>query len=167
MLLFVTLGIVYFAFMMFGALHDPGARRRLEARRAGTRPQVAEKKLVTTASVSAANAIRTPQFWLLWVVLFCNVTAGIGILEQAAPMIQDFFRDRTARRASARPPPAASSGCCRWPTWPAGSSGRATSDGIGRKPIYMVYLGVGMVALRAAGDGRARARWPCSCCSPR
>ena len=44
------------------------------------------------------NAIRTPQFWLLWVVLFCNVTAGIGILEQASPMIQDFFRDATAPR---------------------------------------------------------------------
>ncbi len=29
---------------------------------------------------------------LLWVILFCNVTAGIGILEQAAPMIQDFFK---------------------------------------------------------------------------
>ena len=41
--------------------------------------------------MTAARAIRTPQFWLLWVVLFCNVTAGIGILEQAAPMIQDHF----------------------------------------------------------------------------
>ena len=49
--------------------------------------------MVTTASVSANNAVRTPQFWLLWIVLFCNVTAGIGILEQAAPMIQDFFRE--------------------------------------------------------------------------
>ena len=45
------------------------------------------------AMVRAAEAIRTRQFWLLWVVLFCNVTAGIGILEQAAPMIQDFFRE--------------------------------------------------------------------------
>jgi hypothetical protein len=40
--------------------------------------------LRTTANVTAASAIRTPQFWLLWVVLFCNVTAGIGILEQAS-----------------------------------------------------------------------------------
>ena len=45
---------------------------------------VAAKPMVTTANVSAANAIKTPQFWLLWTVLFCNVTAGIGILEQAA-----------------------------------------------------------------------------------
>ena len=57
--------------------------------------------MVTTASVSAANAIRTPQFWLLWMVLFCNVTAGIGILEQAAPMIQDFFREGATSGVSA------------------------------------------------------------------
>jgi TctA family transporter len=49
----------------------------------------AQKKIITTANVSAANAVKTPQFWLLWVVLCFNVTAGIGILEKAAPMIID------------------------------------------------------------------------------
>ena len=43
--------------------------------------------------VSARNAVRTPQFWCLWIVLCMNVTAGIGILEKAAPMITDFFAD--------------------------------------------------------------------------
>ena len=100
--------------------------------------------LVTTESVSAANAIKTPQFWLLWVVLFCNVTAGIGILEQASPMIQDFFRDGGESSVAA----AAAAGfvgllsICNM-------AGRfvwsSTSDVIGRKPIYLVYLGVGMV----------------------
>jgi hypothetical protein len=33
-------------------------------------------------------------------VLFCNVTAGIGILEQASPMIQDFFPDIGAKEAA-------------------------------------------------------------------
>ena len=54
--------------------------------------KVKAAKLVTTDNVSAKNAVKTKQFWLVWIVLFCNVTAGIGILEQAAPMIQDFFR---------------------------------------------------------------------------
>ena len=75
MMLFVTLGIVYLCFMMFGAftVRVPADDWKPE----GWDPsQVQEKKLVTTASVSAANAIKTPQFWLLWVVLFCNVTAG-------------------------------------------------------------------------------------------
>ena len=75
----------------------PRARRRAGSPRASTPPQVKQKTLVTEHDVSAANAIRTPQFWLLWTVLFCNVTAGIGILEQASPMIQDFFRDGRRR----------------------------------------------------------------------
>ena len=89
--------------------------------------------------MSAASAIRTPQFWLLWVVLFCNVTAGIGILEQAAPMIQDFFSGVTAAEA------AGFVGVLSL----ANMSGRfiwsSTSDVIGRKPMYMTYLGVGAV----------------------
>jgi MFS family permease len=94
--------------------------------------------------VSAANAIRTPQFWLLWVVLFCNVTAGIGILEQAAPMIQDFFRHGDTSTVSA----AAAGGFVGLLSI-ANMGGRfawsTTSDYIGRKPIYMGYLGIGLV----------------------
>ena len=57
---------------------------------------------MTTAQVSARNAMRTPQFWCLWVVLCMNVTAGIGILEKAAPMIGGLLR------ATPAPPSAAS-----------------------------------------------------------
>jgi MFS family permease len=49
------------------------------------------KKLVTSAQVEADEALKTPQFYLLWGVLCCNVTAGIGILAQASPMSQDMF----------------------------------------------------------------------------
>src|SRR3712207_7818577 len=52
---------------------------------------VKQKSLVTTDNVSARNAIKTPQFWLLWTVLFCNVTAGIGLLQPGPPMIPGFF----------------------------------------------------------------------------
>ena len=143
MLLFVTLGIVYLCFMLFGAftVRVPAADWKPE----GWDPsQVRERKLVTTASVSAGNAIRTPQFWLLWVVLFCNVTAGIGILEQAAPMIQDFFREGDASTVSA----AAAGGFVGLLSI-ANMAGRfgwsSTSDLVGRKPIYMLYLGGGLV----------------------
>src|SRR3954449_9331368 len=90
-LLFLTLGLVYLVFMLFGAfiVRVPADDWKPEGFDPST---VKAKSLVTTESVSAANSIRTPQFWLLWIVLFCNVTAGIGILEQASPMIQDFFR---------------------------------------------------------------------------
>jgi MFS family permease len=142
-LLFLTLGLVYLVFMLFGAfiVRVPAD----DWTPAGFDPStVKQKSLVTTESVSAANAIKTPQFWLLWVVLFCNVTAGIGILEQAAPMIQDFFRTGTTSAVAAT---AAAGfvgllslfnmgGRFGWST---------TSDYIGRKPIYMVYLGGGIV----------------------
>ncbi|WP_309067794.1 OFA family MFS transporter [Microbacterium sp.] len=142
-LLFLTLGIVYFLVMMLGVFNvrTPAP----DWKPAGWDPgSVRAKPLVTTAHVSARNAIRTRQFWLLWIVLFCNVTAGIGILEQASPMIQDFFRTGESSLVTA--------------TTAAGfvallslfnMAGRfvwsSTSDYIGRKPIYMVYLGVGVV----------------------
>jgi MFS family permease len=142
-LLFLTLGCAYLVFMMLGAftVRVPADDWKPE----GWDPaSVREKKLVTTASVSASNAIRTPQFWLLWVVLFCNVTAGIGILEQAAPMIQDFFRENGDSSVSA----AAAGGFVGLLSL-ANMAGRfvwsSTSDVIGRKPMYMGYLGVGAV----------------------
>jgi MFS family permease len=142
-LLFLTLGLVYLVFMLFGAfiVRVPAD----DWRPVGFDPSKAKQKaLVTRDNVSAGNAIKTRQFWLLWIVLFCNVTAGIGILEQAAPMIQDFFRNGTTSAVAAT---AAAGfvgllslfnmgGRFVWST---------TSDYIGRKPIYMVYLGVGLV----------------------
>jgi MFS family permease len=142
-LLFVTLGIGYFIIMMFGVFNV-----RVPAdgwRPAGFDPStVAAKPLVTTADVAAANAIRTRSFWLLWLVLFCNVTAGIGILEQASPMIQDFFRDNGTSTVAV----AAASGFVGLLSL-FNMAGRfvwsSTSDLVGRKPIYMMYLGVGMI----------------------
>jgi MFS family permease len=140
-MLFATLGIVYFAMMMFGAtiVRVPAPGWRPEGFDPST---VKQKELVTTASVSANNAIRTPQFWLLWTVLFCNVTAGIGILEQAAPMIQDFFREGGTSAVAT----AVASGFVGLLSI-ANMAGRfiwsSTSDVIGRKPTYMMYLGVG------------------------
>jgi MFS family permease len=142
--LFLTLGIGYFLIMMFGVWN---IRVPAEGwRPAGWDPSmVAEKPLVTTASVSAASAIRTRSFWLLWIVLFCNVTAGIGILEQASPMIQDFFRDGGGVSSVSVTAAAGFVGVLSLFNM-AGRFGWSTiSDMIGRKPIYMMYLGVGMV----------------------
>jgi MFS family permease len=47
--------------------------------------------MIATSSVTRNEAIRTPQFFLLWGILCINVTAGIGILAQASPMMQDMF----------------------------------------------------------------------------
>jgi MFS family permease len=140
--LFVTLGLVYLVVMLFGAwlVRVPPEGWRPE----GYDPHEVEvKSLVTTGNVSAANAIKTPQFWLLWTVLFCNVTAGIGLLEQAAPMIQDFFREGDSTTVAA----AAAAGFVGVLSL-FNMAGRfvwsSTSDVVGRKNIYMLYLGAGM-----------------------
>ena len=80
-------GSSYAVFMTLGVLlvrvpraEKPGAERGPSA-------------LDRAAGLRAQRAVRTPQFWCLWVVLCMNVTAGIGILEKAAPMITDFFAD--------------------------------------------------------------------------
>jgi MFS family permease len=135
---FVTLGIVYTVFMLIGAALvrvPPGHGDDSTAEHsAGT----------NGALVRASQAIRTPQFWFLWVVLFCNVTAGIGILEQAAPMIQDFFRENGDSSVSA-----AAAGGFVGVLSLANMLGRfvwsSLSDRVGRKPTYVMYLGVGLV----------------------
>jgi MFS family permease len=142
-LLFLTLGIVYFIVMMFGVFNvrvpAPGWAP------AGFDPsKLKSKPLVTTSHVSAANAIRTPQFWLLWTVLFCNVTAGIGILEQASPMIQDFFREG-GTSAVATTAATAFVGLLSIFNMAGRFVWSSTSDFLGRKPTYVMYLGVGMV----------------------
>ena len=142
--LFLTLGIGYFVIMMFGVVN-------IRVPREGWRPEgwdpasVREKPLVTTAQISAANAIRTRAFWLLWIVLFCNVTAGIGILEQASPMIQDFFRGSDGKSTVAVAAAAGFVGLLSLFNMAGRFVWSSTSDIIGRKRIYMVYLGVGMV----------------------
>jgi MFS family permease len=136
---FLTLGAIYLVSMMIGAfvVRLPAEGWQPE----GWTPPAEEETsdLQTTADVSASSAIRTPQFWMLWTVLFCNVSAGIGVLEQASPMIQDYFSWIT---------PAAAAGFVGLLSL-ANMAGRigwsSTSDYIGRKPIYMVYLGVGLV----------------------
>ncbi|MFJ7084003.1 OFA family MFS transporter [Streptomyces griseus] len=135
-LAFLVHGLSYAVFMLLGVLLVRVPRPRAEQREAGG---------TTTASdgprVSARQALRTPQFWLLWVVLCMNVTAGIGILEKAAPMITDFFSD-TSTPVSA----AAAAGFVALLS-AANMAGRigwsSTSDLIGRKNIYRLYLGAG------------------------
>ena len=91
---FVTLAVVYFVFMMGGAL---GYRVPPENwKPAGwTLPVNAGKRaLITDHHVHVSVAWRTPQFWLLWGVLCLNVTAGIGILGMASPLLQEVFGGR-------------------------------------------------------------------------
>ena len=91
---FIAMGALYFAFMMFGvfSVRVPPEKWHPEAgREPRTNRRAAPGRDRFIGNVTAAEAIKTPQFWLLWVMLCVNVTAGIGVLGQASPMIQEMF----------------------------------------------------------------------------
>ena len=94
----MALGATYLVVMLIGArLLD--VRRRAGSPRAGP-PRPRPTAMITDRSVTRNQALQTPQFYLLWGILFINVTAGIGILAQASPMMQDMFQ-QTALQAAA------------------------------------------------------------------
>ncbi len=54
-------------------------------------PADSGKAMITRNHVHLDKAWKTPQFWLIWAVLCLNVTAGIGVISMASPMLQDVF----------------------------------------------------------------------------
>jgi MFS family permease len=135
---FVTMGVLYFIFMSIGALvvRVPAESWKPEGWVAPAQP----KKLVTTAQVEVNTAFGTPQFWLLWGVLCMNVTAGIGVLGQASPMIQEMFTGRVTAAGAAGFVGLLSlfnmAGRIFW---------ASTSDYIGRRNTYMVFFLLGIL----------------------
>jgi MFS family permease len=144
---FIVLGSIYFIFMLCGAflfrLPAPGWKPAgwVERAKPGT--------LITRNHVHVSRAVRTPQFALLWAVLFLNVTAGIGILEQASPMIQEIFKGVVTAAAAAGFVGLLSlfnmGGRFFW---------ASLSDRIGRKATYAIFFALGTllyVSLPTAG----------------
>lgn len=87
---FVALGVIYTIFMLCGAL---GYRVPAVGWKPAnwTPPPPKANTMISTRHVHLKNAHKTPQFWLLWIVLCMNVSAGIGIIGAAAPMLQETF----------------------------------------------------------------------------
>ncbi|HEY1628603.1 MAG TPA: OFA family MFS transporter, partial [Tepidisphaeraceae bacterium] len=135
---FIVLGILYFLFMMFGVftvrIPPPGYKP------AGYVPAEKSRGLITSRQIDVSTASKTPQFWLLWFVLCLNVTAGIGILEQASPMIQEMFKSKVT--------PAAAAGFVGLLSL-FNMLGRfiwsSCSDYIGRKPTYAIFFVLGAI----------------------
>jgi MFS family permease len=86
---FLTLGAIYFVFMLVGAFgyRLPPAGWRPDG---WTPPDVA-KAMITQNHVHLRDAHKTGQFWLIWGVLCLNVSAGIGVIGMASPMLQEIF----------------------------------------------------------------------------
>ncbi|MBV9633122.1 MAG: OFA family MFS transporter [Methylobacteriaceae bacterium] len=86
---FVAMAAIYFVFMMGGAfgyrLPQPGWRPQ------GWTPPDRNNVMIARGNVHLKDAHKTPQFWLIWIVLCLNVSAGIGIIGAASPMLQETF----------------------------------------------------------------------------
>ena len=87
---FIALAAIYAVFMTFGSL---GYRVPASGWKPAnwTPPQQAKNVMIAMHHVHLKNAHKTPQFWLLWLVLCMNVSACIGIIGAAAPMLQETF----------------------------------------------------------------------------
>jgi hypothetical protein len=86
---FVILALGYFVYMAAGAF---GYRVPPEGwTPEGWTPPATQKAMITTNHVDLKDAHKTPQFWLIWAVLCLNVSAGIGIIGAASPMLQETF----------------------------------------------------------------------------
>ncbi|WP_426412098.1 OFA family MFS transporter [Bradyrhizobium ganzhouense] len=86
---FLTMGVIYLVFMMIGAF-----RYRLPPtgwKPEGWTPPSEKKTMISEHHVHLNNAHKTPQFWLIWWVLCLNVSAGIGVIGMASPMLQEIF----------------------------------------------------------------------------
>jgi hypothetical protein len=135
----VVLGLVYLVFMLGGAFgyRVPAPGWKPEG---WSEPPENAKKLVTRDNVTPSEAVKTQQFWLLWVVLCFNVTAGIGVLGQASAMIQEVFKGKITPGAAAGFVGLLSlfnmAGRFLW---------ASLSDKIGRKATYACFFTLGPV----------------------
>ncbi len=86
----LVLAVIYLVFMLGGAFcyRIPPAGWRPEG---WTASAAGGKRMIAQGHVHLRDAHRTPQFWLIWVVLCMNVSAGIGVLAMASPMLQEIF----------------------------------------------------------------------------
>ncbi|WP_126976786.1 OFA family MFS transporter [Frigidibacter oleivorans] len=90
---FLVMASIYLLFMMAGSFgyRIPPAGWRPEG---WTPPAASRNTMITQHHVHLRDAHKTRQFWLIWIVLCMNVSAGIGILGAASPLLQEIFAGR-------------------------------------------------------------------------
>jgi MFS family permease len=133
---FIVLGVVYFFFMIVGSIivRVPASGWKP----AGYVAPTQSVGLITRNDVFVYDALKTPQFWLIWWILCLNVTAGIGVLGQASAMSQEMFPGHITPVAAAGFVGLMSlfnmGGRFAW---------ASTSDYIGRRNTYFVFMVLG------------------------
>jgi len=151
---FLTLAAIYFVYMICGSLgyRLPAAAWKPQ----GWQPKVG-KALITTRNVDLNVATVTPQFWYVWGVLCLNVTAGIGIIGMASPLLQEVFGGRLIgvnvpfeqlsvdQHAAIATLAAGFTGLLSLFNIAGRFCWASASDYLGRKATYMIFLCLGIV----------------------
>jgi MFS family permease len=149
----LTMAAIYALFMTAGAF---GYRVPAEA-------HVWRTGGANAASVHVRNALKIPQFWLLWAVLCLNVSAGIGVLEMASPMLQEIFGGRLIGQPATGFAALSPADHKAVAAVAAGFVGflslfnilgrffwASASDRIGRRTTYFIFFALGLVLYAAA-----------------
>jgi len=158
---FVSMGIIYFIFMMCGAF---GYRLPpIGWKPHGWTPPANSHAMITTGHVHLNQAHKTLQFWLIWLVLCLNVSAGIGIIGAASPMLQETFGGRLfgdptvgfaqfndAQKAQAALVGAAFVGLFSLFNIAGRFFWASLSDRIGRKTTYFLFFTLGFICYASA-----------------
>jgi MFS family permease len=158
---FLALAAIYFVFMMAGALsyRVPASGWKPEG---WTAPAAKSgKAMITNRHVHVNRVWGIPQFWLVWLVLFLNVSAGIGILAMASPLLQEVFGGKVigvdlafndlnaAQKAQIATIAASFTGLLSLFNIGGRFAWATCSDYIGRKMTYFVFLVLGFVLYSA------------------
>ena len=151
------MGVGYFLVMSAGALGYRVAPDNW--RPAGwTPPATATRAMISAHSVALEDAHKTPQFWLIWAVLCLNVSAGIGVLAMASPMLQEIFAGALIGHPETGFKALTPEGLASVAKIAAGFVGllslfniagrffwASMSDRLGRKTTYFVFFALGLV----------------------
>jgi MFS family permease len=146
----MVLGVTYLIVMLIGS-------RLMESPPPGWKPAgwtgpTKTHAMIATTSVTRNQAVSTLQFFLLWGILFINVTAGIGILAQASPMMQDMF-GRTPVQAAAVVSLISLFNAGGRFMWASGS------DYIGRRNTYTIFFVLQVMLFLLIPGFAARGQW--------
>ncbi len=165
---FLAMGCIYLVFMLGGAF---GYRVPPSgwAPSGWTPPAASAHAMITRGSVHLRDAHKTPQFWCIWLVLCMNVSAGIGVLSMASPMLQEIFAGSLIGAPSVTFSALSDSQRTAVAATAAGFTGllslfniggrffwASLSDRIGRKITYLTFFTLG-IALYAAAPWTAHA----------
>jgi MFS family permease len=159
---FLVMAAIYFVFMMCGAFgyRVPPAGWQPEG---WTAPAIGTKAMITKGHVHLKNAHKTKQFWLIWIALCMNVSAGIGILGMASPMLQEIFAGRLISLPEITFTNLSPEQLAAIATIAAGFAGflslfniagrivwASASDRLGRRTTYFIFFALGIILYASA-----------------